>query len=457
MKLRRVFVANRGEIAVRVIRACKALEIETVVAFSEADRATMAVSMADRAVCIGPSRATGSYLDVDAIVAAALGTQCDALHPGYGFLSEKAELAEACAKAGIVFIGPHPGTIRDLGNKIRARALATAAGIPVVPGRNDVADYDAARAVADEIGLPILLKAAAGGGGRGMQVVRDLESLRTAFETATAEAAAAFTDGTLYIERFIPNARHIEVQVLGDRYGNVIHLGERDCTLQRRHQKVVEEGPATRVAPDVVAQMRQAAVDLARSVNYENAGTVEFIFDQDRGDFFFLEVNTRIQVEHPVTEALTGVDLVAQQIRIAAGEPLPMRQEDVRISGHAIECRVNAEAAFENFRPSPGRISVWSPPHAEGVRVDTHCFSGYVVPPFYDSMLAKLIVVGVDRADCLRRTQMALRAFGIDGISTTLDFLRLLVDRQEFANGNVNTQWVEAVLAESGLTEATTA
>lgn len=454
MSFRRVLIANRGEIAVRIIRACRTLGLETVVTVSEADRDTMASRMADRAVCIGPSRSTDSYLNVDAVVAAALGTGCDALHPGYGFLSEKAELGEACAEAGIVFIGPRPETIRDLGNKIRARALATAAGVPVVPGRNDVVDYDAARAAAEEIGLPILLKAAAGGGGRGMQVVRSFDALRVAFETATAEAMAAFGDGTLYVERFIPNARHIEVQVLGDRHGNVIHLGERDCTLQRRHQKVVEEGPATQVPSELVDRMRQAAVDLARGVNYENAGTVEFIYDQDRRDFFFLEVNTRIQVEHPVTEALTGVDLVGQQLRIAAGEHLAIKQDDVRIAGHAIECRVNAEAAFENFRPSPGTIRVWNAPDGEGIRVDTHCFEGCVVPPFYDSMIAKLIVVGSDRQDCLHRTRKALRSFRVEGVTTTIDFLRLLLDRQEFADGAVNTRWIEAVLAEPGIIDA---
>jgi len=448
MKLRRVLVANRGEIAARIIRACHARGLETVVTVSEADRDSLPARLAGRSVCIGPARSSSSYLNTDAVVAAAVGTGCDALHPGYGFLAENAGLAAACAEEGVTFIGPRPETIRDLGNKIRARHLAMQAGVPVVPGRNDVADYEAASAAARDIGLPILLKAAAGGGGRGMQVVDEIGRLRSAFETATAEAQAAFGDGTLYVERFIPNARHIEVQVLGDRHGEVVHLGERDCTLQRRHQKIVEEGPAVLIPASLVERIRQAAVDLARGVRYENAGTVEFIVDQDRQDFFFLEVNTRIQVEHPVTEALTGVDLVGEQLRIAAGEPLAFRQHEIRLRGHAIECRINAESAAQNFRPSPGVISTWDTPEGDNIRVDTHCFSGYAVPPFYDSLLAKLIVVGSDRADCIRRTRQALDAFRVEGIETTLGFLRTLLDRPEFMAGAVNTRWVETVLAE---------
>ncbi|MCL4744251.1 MAG: acetyl-CoA carboxylase biotin carboxylase subunit [Burkholderiaceae bacterium] len=446
--MKRVLVANRGEIATRIIRACHARGIETVVTVSDADRGSLPAGLAGRAVCIGPARSSSSYLDVNTVVAAAIGTGCDALHPGYGFLAENPALAEACAEEGVTFIGPSVATIRDLGNKIRARVLATAAGVPVVPGRNDVADYDAAAAAAREIGLPILLKAASGGGGRGMQVVRDLDQLRCAYETATTEASAAFGDGTLYIERFIPNARHIEVQILGDRHGNIVQLGERDCTLQRRHQKIVEEGPAVFVPAPLIERIRQAAVDLARSVNYENAGTVEFIIDQDRGDFFFLEVNTRIQVEHPVTEMLTGVDLVGEQLRVADGGPLLLRQDQINIKGHVIECRVNAECAAEDFRPSPGLISGWAPPEGEGIRLDTHCFPGYAVPPFYDSLLAKLIVAGKDRADCLRRTLAALEAFEVEGIETTLGFIRQLLERPEFTAGAVNTRWVETVMAE---------
>lgn len=448
MSLRRVLVANRGEIAVRIIRACRALGIETVVAVSDADRDGMAARLADRSLCVGPARASASYLNVGAVVTAAVGSGCDALHPGYGFLAENPALAEACRKAGIVFVGPRPETIRHMGNKITARELAVSAGVPVVPGSSDVADHDRAAAAARELGMPILLKAAAGGGGRGMQVVRDAADLRAAFETASAEARAAFGDGTLYVERFIPNARHIEVQILGDRHGSVLHLGERDCTLQRRHQKLVEEGPAVLVPAATLTRIRQAAVDLARRIGYENAGTVEFIVDQDRGDFFFLEVNTRIQVEHPVTEALTGIDLVQEQLRVAAGEPLRVDQAQVRLSGHAIECRINAESAAQDFRPSPGRITAWRPPVRDHVRLDTHCESGTVVPPYYDSLLAKLIVTGADRSEAIARMQSALADFAIEGIDTTLPFLRDLMALPDYVAGRVNTRWVETMLAQ---------
>ena len=450
MSLHRVLVANRGEIAVRIIRACRALGVETVVAVSEADRDSLAARLADRSVCIGPARSAASYLNVGAVVIAAAGSGCDAVHPGYGFLAENAALADACAQKGVTFIGPKPQTLREMGNKIQARALAARAGVPVVPGSADVADYERAAAVADDIGLPILLKAAAGGGGRGMQIVREPRQLRAAFETATAEARAAFGDGTLYVERLIANARHVEVQILGDRFGKALHMGERDCTLQRRHQKIVEEGPAALVAERLRGRIRQAAVDLAVGVGYENAGTVEFIVDQDREEFFFLEVNTRIQVEHPVTEALTGIDLVQEQLRVAAGEPLRLDQAQVRFSGHAIECRINAEAAHKDFRPSPGRISAWRQPEHQYVRVDTHCYPGYVVPPFYDSLLAKLIVVGSDRAQAVERMQRALGEFHIEGVETTVPFLRKLLARPEYISGRVNTRWVETVMAEPG-------
>lgn len=453
MSLRRVLIANRGEIAVRVIRACRSLGIETVVAVSDADRDSLPARLADRSVCIGPARSAASYLNVGAVVTAAVGSGCDALHPGYGFLAESAALADACAQMGVTFIGPRPETIREMGNKIQARALAVRAGVPVVPGSADVADYEQAATVAHDIGLPILLKAAAGGGGRGMQVVRDASELRGAFETATAEARAAFGNGTLYIERLISNARHIEVQILGDRYGKVLHLGERDCTLQRRHQKIVEEAPVVFVSEHLRNSIRQAAVKLAVGVGYENAGTVEFIVDQDRDEFFFLEVNTRIQVEHPVTEALTGVDLVQEQLRVAAGEPLLLDQAQIRLAGHAIECRINAEAAHDNFRPSPGLISGWRQPEHEYARVDTHCYRGYFVPPFYDSLLAKLIVIGADRAQAVARMQLALGEFSIEGIETTLPFLQTLLQQPDYIAGTVNTRWVEAVTADSAFSD----
>lgn len=446
MTIQRVFVANRGEIAVRIIRACQDAGIETVIGVSEADRDALPARMADRAICIGPAPSGASYLNLDAVVTAAVGAGCDALHPGYGFLAENAELAELCAEQGITFIGPGAATIRSLGDKISARIIAEKAGVPVVPGRDQVTSYEDALAAAQEIGFPILLKAAAGGGGRGMQVVRSQDRLQSAFDTARAEARAAFGNDTLYLERFVGLARHIEVQVLGDRHGKVLHLGERDCTLQRRHQKIVEEGPAVAVPADLVDEMRRAAVDLARSVDYEGAGTVEFIFDQELEEFYFLEVNTRIQVEHPVTELLTGIDLVAEQLKIAAGEPLALEQDDIRLTGHAIECRINAEAALEGFRPSPGEILAWEAPSGQGIRVDTHCYAGYVVPPFYDSMLAKLIVTGTDRDDALARMRAALADFTLTGIDTTLPFLLALLDRPEFATGAVSTRWVETVL-----------
>lgn len=448
--MKRVFIANRGEIAVRIIRACHAAGLETVIGTSEADRDAMPARMAGRAVCIGPAPSSASYLDIDAVVTAAVGTGCDALHPGYGFLAENAGLADLCAAHGITFIGPRVETIRSLGDKISARALAQGAGVPVVPGRDSIATFDEARSAAEAIGFPVLLKATAGGGGRGMQVVRDAAALQSAYDTARAEARAAFGNDTLYMERFIARARHVEVQVLGDCHGKVLHLGERDCTLQRRHQKIVEEGPAVHVPPAVVAGMRQAAVALARAVGYEGAGTVEFIYDIDSRDFYFLEVNTRIQVEHPVTEMLTGLDLVAAQLRIAKGEALAWEQKDIRLTGHAIECRITAEAAEAGFRPSPGTILTWQPPAGEGIRLDTHCHDGYRVPPFYDSLLGKLIVTGRDRDEALDRLRGALGAFTVTGIDTTLPFLRALMERAEFRDGAVTTGWVEQVLAEDG-------
>lgn len=444
--LKRVFIANRGEIAVRIIRSCHAAGLETVVGVSEADIDSLPARMAGRAICIGPAQSEASYLDVDTAITAALGTGCDALHPGYGFLAENADLAEACAQHGVTFIGPDAETVRSLGDKVSARGLAANAGVPVVPGRDDVSSYGDALTAAQEIGFPILLKAAKGGGGRGMQIVHSADRLRSAFDTARAEARAAFGDDTLYIERFVRVARHIEVQILGDRNGNVIHLGERDCTLQRRHQKIVEEGPATALPAGRVEEMREAAADLARSVAYEGAGTVEFIFDQESGEFYFLEVNTRIQVEHPVTEMLTGVDLVAEQLRIASGKPLALKQDQISLEGHVMECRITAEAAAEAFRPSPGEITEWAVPKGEGIRVDTHCYPGCVVPPYYDSLLAKLIVSGDDRADALRRMRAALAEFRISGVDNTISFLEALLERPEVRSDAVNTRWVEDVL-----------
>ena len=446
MSLRRVLVANRGEIAVRIIRACQLLGMETVAAVSEADRESLAAKLANRSLCIGPARSTESYLKTSALIAAAQATGCDALHPGYGFLSERAELAQACSEHGIVFVGPSTENIRRMGDKLEARKIAASSGVPTVPGSDHAKNPGEAAAMAEKVGYPILLKASAGGGGRGIKLVTSPDEIETTFRTAAAEARAAFGNDTLYMERYVGNARHIEVQVLGDHFGNVVHLGERDCSLQRRHQKIIEEAPAYALTPEVRAKVGAAAATLARSIGYRNAGTIEFIYDNDSQEFFFLEMNTRIQVEHPVTEMITGVDLVAQQLLIAGGQPLALKQAEIRFAGHAIECRVNAESPQHGFRPCPGRILQWRPPGGEGIRVDTHCYAGYFVPPFYDSLLAKLIVHGANRAEATRRTKQALSSFQIEGIDTGIPFLETVVDDVEYSAGKVNTRWLEQKL-----------
>jgi len=442
LTISRVLIGNRGEIAVRIIRACQGLGIETVLAVSEADRDSMPARLANRTICIGPASASESYLNYKAIVTAALGTGADAVHPGYGFLAESPELAEACAAEGITFVGPSAEQIRLMGNKLQARMLARECEVPVLPGSEKVHTYEEAAVLAEQIGLPVMLKAAAGGGGRGMKIVNDYKEMRQMFAAASAEARTAFGDDTLYLERFIPNARHIEVQLLGDRFDNVIHLGERDCSLQRRHQKVIEEAPAPNISDARRAEIHHAAVTLARNIHYENAGTVEFIFDQDAQTFYFLEMNTRIQVEHPVSEMITGIDLVQEQLRIAGGEALRFSQADVKIRGHSIECRITAELATEGFRPSPGRIARWCPPQGPNIRLDTHCYEGYTVPMFYDSMLGKLIVYGIDRAEAIERMRRALDQFSVTGIDTTLPFLRFVMGHPDFAAGKVTTHLI---------------
>jgi acetyl-CoA carboxylase, biotin carboxylase subunit len=444
----RVLVANRGEIALRVLRACQELGYGTVLAVSAADRDSLPARVADRAVCIGPARSADSYLDVAAVVTAAVGTGCDAVHPGYGFLAESPALADACVAAGLTFVGPTGDHMRQMADKIEARALARAFGVPTLPGSERIESVDEAVAVAGAIGLPVIVKASAGGGGRGMKVVTDAAALPTVLAAAAAEAESAFGDGTLYLERFIPNARHIEVQLLGDRFGSVVHVGERDCSLQRRNQKVVEEAPAPGITEELRAEIRSAAVRLAASIGYENAGTVEFVYDEDAGQFFFLEMNTRIQVEHPVSEMISGLDLVQQQFRIAAGEPLGFGQDDVVLRGHAIECRITAEAAAAGFRPNAGRITRWEPPVSPNVRLDTHCSAGYTVPMYYDSLLAKLIVYGSTREEALSRMVGALARFQVEGIDTTIDFLGFLVGRPEFAAGAVTTHLIADVIGE---------
>ncbi len=428
----------------RVIRACRALGLEAVAVYSEADRGALHTRLADRAICIGPPPAASSYLNTPAILASALGTGCDAVHPGYGFLAENAGFAVACLEQGLRFIGPPPEAMRLLGDKLEARRLAARLGIPVIAGSpGPVTTIDDAA----PIGYPLLLKAAAGGGGRGMRLVRTPAELPPAIARAAAEARAAFGDGTLYAERFLEQVRHVEVQVLADSRGDIVHLAERDCSLQRRYQKLLEEAPSPAVSPPLRRELTDAALALARAVGYQSAGTVEFVLDRAAERFYFIEMNTRIQVEHPVTEMITGLDLVGLQLRLAAGEPLPLGQADVQLTGHAIECRINAEAADAGFRPCPGTVSAWVPPSGEGVRVDTHIEPGAAVPPFYDSLLAKLIVHGRDRATTIARLRAALAGFRVEGVATTLGFHRGLVDHPDFRAGHVHTGWVEEELA----------
>ncbi|MFL9899328.1 acetyl-CoA carboxylase biotin carboxylase subunit [Paraburkholderia fungorum] len=441
--IRRLFVANRGEIAVRVIRACRTLGIETVVGVSEADIDTLAARIADDVVILGPPPAAESYLRADTIVAAALSSGCDAVHPGYGFLSERSSFVRACVDAGLVFVGPSAEAIDAMGDKITAVSLAEKAGVPRVPGSGALTDLAHARRVGAQIGYPVLIKATAGGGGRGMRIVRDESELESLMSSAANEAQSAFGDATLYMEKFIERARHIEIQVMADSHGNVVYLGERECSTQRRHQKLIEEAPS----PAVDAAMRQAmgecAVNLTRNANYCGAGTIEFVVDQRDNQYFFLEMNTRIQVEHPVTEMITGFDLVAEQIRVAAGLPMSFTQADVRLEGHAIECRINAEDPERNFLPRPGLISRWEVPTGEGVRVDSHCYSGYTVPPYYDSLLGKLIVHAATRQQAIERMRHALADLRVEGPTTTALFHESVLAHDDFVNGNVTTRWVE--------------
>ncbi|TSE01130.1 acetyl-CoA carboxylase biotin carboxylase subunit [Skermania sp. ID1734] len=444
VSLRRVLIANRGEIAVRIIGACRKLGIEAVVVTSTADRNGLPARLADRAVCIGPGPAGQSYLAIPAVLSAALGTGCDAVHPGYGFLSENPEFAAACVAAGLVFVGPRPEAVAQAGDKARARELARSAGIPVLSGSPVLATADAAAAAAAEIGYPVLVKAAAGGGGRGMSVVENEAELRARWSPAATEAQSAFGDGRLYVEQFIRRARHIEVQVLGDKHGHVIHLGERDCTLQRRHQKVVEESPAPNIPEQIREDIRRSGVAFAAALGLDSAGTVEFIYDADTQRFAFLEFNARIQVEHPITELVTGVDLVVEQLRSAAGEPLRLRQDDISLTGHAIEVRVTTEDPARGFIPNPGTVQVWEPPVGEGIRVDSHCEPGYVVTPYYDSLLAKIAAYGPTRDRATDRMTEALSRLRVTGVPTTADFARFALDHPDFRAGTVTTDWIAA-------------
>lgn len=442
-----VLIANRGEIAVRIVRACKDLGIRSVVAFSEADRRSTAVSLANDAVCIGPAPPEASYLNVNAVVAAAIMKECDAIHPGYGFLAENPELPQSCEEYDLLFIGPRAETIRQLGNKIAARQIATEAGVPVISGPTLAGeDHEAAMAAAGDMGYPLLIKAAAGGGGRGLRRVDAQAELSPALTSAASEARSAFGDDTLYIEKFLADARHVEVQVAADREGKVVHLGERDCSLQRRYQKLVEESPSPGLSSELQERIYQYALKLVSSVDYEGVGTVEFLVNIARQEVFFLEVNTRIQVEHPVTELTSRIDIVALQMLLVTGAPLPFQQENVARVGHAIEFRINAEDVSAGFAPSAGTIQEWRPPEGPWVRTDTHCHAGYVVPPYYDSMLAKVIVYGNDRPEALARSQRALSEFCVAGIETNLPFHRWILSQDSFASGDISTNWVSANL-----------
>jgi acetyl-CoA carboxylase, biotin carboxylase subunit len=445
VRVRRLLVANRGEIAARVIRTCARLGIESVLAASDADLDSLPARCADRVVRLGPAPAAQSYLDPAAVVRAAVAVGADAVHPGYGFLSENPALATACAGAGIVFVGPTVASLHAVGDKLTARAHAVAAGLPVVPG-GEAADVAAAQAVAAEVGYPLLVKAVGGGGGRGMKLVRSAEELPGTLAMAVSEAAAAFGDARVYLERYVASGRHVEVQVLGDGVCAVA-LGDRDCSVQRRYQKLVEEAPAPGIPGHVHAEMAAAALALAAHLGYRGLGTVELLYDRDRQTFSFLEMNARIQVEHPVTEMVTGLDLVAEQIAVAEGLPLRLRQDDVTLTGHAVECRINAEDWADDFRPAPGRIERAVLPVGDGIRVDTGVQTGSVVPPHYDSLLAKLVVHGTDRADALARTRAALELLRIDGVVTTAPMHRALLDDDEFVAGGVDTAFFERFLA----------
>ena len=447
MSIKCVLIANRGEIALRIIRSCKALGIKTVLAASDADKDSKAAMVADKVVVIGPPPVS-TYLNIEKIISAAKESGADAVHPGYGFMAEKPEFSEACAKAGLVFIGPKAEHIEKMGNKLVARALAKECGVPTLPGSEKVASYEEVLAVVQRIGFPVMLKAAAGGGGRGMKVVTEenKDSLQRVFQEASMEALSAFGDGTMYVEKFISNARHIEVQVLGDKYGNVVHLGERDCSTQRRNQKLIEEAGAPNITDELREEIRACAVKLTKNINYESAGTIEFIYDEDQKKFYFLEMNTRIQVENPVTEMVTGVDIVKEQLNIAAGGALPFAQEDITFRGHAIECRVNAEDPFQNFRPSPGVLSVWDMPQGPGIRVDSHCFTGYKVPFFYDSLIGKLIAYGESREQAIARMLAALDEFRIEGIKTTIPFIKMVLELPDFKEGRVTTHILQQII-----------
>ncbi len=438
----KILIANRGEIAVRVIRACREMGIKTVAVYSEADKEALHTMLADEAVCIGPAASSESYLDMERILSACVTMKADAIHPGFGFLSENARFAELCEKCGIRFIGPSAEIIKKMGNKSEARRTMMEAGIPVVPGSKEpIFTAEEGLKIAKEVGFPVMIKASSGGGGKGMRISRSEEDFRMNFQNAQMESVKGFSDNAMYIERFVEHPRHIEFQILADQYGNVIHLGERDCSIQRRHQKLLEEAPSVAISSVLRTRMGETAVKAAKAVGYENAGTIEFLLDQS-GNYYFMEMNTRIQVEHPVTEAVTGMDLVKEQIRIAAGEAISLRQEEIKFIGHAIECRINAEDPEKNFMPCPGTVAELHLPGGCGIRVDTAVYNNYTIPANYDSMILKLIVHDKDRESAIAKMRSALGELVIEGIKTNLDFQYEILNHQDFEAGNVDTDFI---------------
>ncbi|EMT53737.1 biotin carboxylase [Brevibacillus borstelensis AK1] len=439
----KVLIANRGEIAVRVIRACRELGIRTVAVYSEADREALHVKLADEAYCIGPTASKESYLNIASIMSVATKVGADAIHPGYGFLAENADFAEICAACNITFIGPDPEAIVKMGDKSTAKDTMKSAGVPTVPGTDGlVEDIADAIKTANEIGYPVMVKATAGGGGRGMRVAVDDEDLEKAIRQAQNEAKTAFGNPGVYLEKFVEGPRHVEIQIMADKHGNVVYLGERDCSIQRRHQKLIEEAPSPALSDELRREMGEAAVAAAKAVNYHGAGTVEFLLDK-HGKFYFMEMNTRIQVEHPVTELVTGFDLIKEQLTVAAGQPLSFTQDDIKLNGWAIECRINAENPVKNFMPSPGKITTYLAPGGFGVRVDSAAYTGYVIPPYYDSMIAKLIVWGKDRTEAIERMKRALGEFVVEGVHTTIPFHLKVLDHEVFASGQFDTKFLE--------------
>ena len=441
--INKLLIANRGEIAVRIIRACREMGIETVAVYSQADEDALHVQLADEAVCIGPASSKDSYLNMANIISATVMCGADAIHPGFGFLSENARFVEMCQKCHITFVGPSAELIHKMGNKSEARKTMMEAGIPVVPGTKE-AVYDVTEALdlAQEIGFPVMIKASSGGGGKGMRISWNREDFEENFQMAQMESVGSFADDAMYIEKYIESPRHIEFQILADKFGHVIHLGERDCSIQRRHQKVLEESPSAALDEVLRRRMGEAAVKAAKAVGYENAGTIEFLLDKNK-NFYFMEMNTRIQVEHPVTEAVTDIDLIKNQIRIAEGQPLRYEQEDVRISGHAIECRINAENPKKGFIPSPGKVTRLHLPGGKGIRVDTAMYAGYTIPPYYDSMIAKLIVHGKSRKEAIKKMKSALSEFIVEGVDTNIDFQLEIMNHPEFVEGNIDTSFIE--------------